>query len=252
MQDRSISFTLFPQNIYTSSLKLLNNKSRSLGSLLFTSLHLEFSSSSKSHCFLSYSCTLKRNHSIMSEFSLQHKPLTDKLPCLQGLAVLWILTTIAPLPFITVSCFQTLQGANSYTPQWKRNMLFYIHPTVSSCLMLEFLPVRNRNFLWSVFARNWMQLTLVLSFEHLNATSMQMNQYMNKQQQLKCIIYLFTTIQLCNQCSQSIGMHNTQLSKMSSLFLTMHFMFWWAFLVSSNWSEHVLWKHLKLSALWGV
>lgn len=103
-------------------------------------------------------------------------------------------------------------------------MVFYIHPTMSSCLMLEFLPVRNRNFLWYVFAQNWTQLTLVLSFEHLNATSMQMNQYMNKQQ-LKCIMYLFTTVQLCNQCSLSICLHNTQLSKMSLLFITTHLVF---------------------------
>lgn len=144
-----------------------------------------------------------------------------------------------------------LQGDNSYTPWWKRNMLFYNQPTMSSCLMLEFLPVRNKNFLWCAFAQNWTQLTLILSFEHLNATSMQMNHDL-KNQQYKCIIYFFTTIQLCNQCSLSIGLHNTQLSKMSSLFKITHLVFWWVVLVTSNWSEHVLWKHLKHSALWGV
>ena len=56
VQDRSIYFALFPQNIYNSSLKLLNNKSCSLGSLLFASLHREFSFSSQRCCFLSYSC----------------------------------------------------------------------------------------------------------------------------------------------------------------------------------------------------
>lgn len=91
--------------------------------------------------------------------------------------------------------------------------------------MIEFLTLRNRNCIGSVFAQYWTQLTLLLSFEHLNAISMQMNQYMKKQQ-LKCIIYLFTTILLRSQCSLSIGVHNIQLSKMSSLFITMHLVFW--------------------------
>lgn len=160
LQYRSYYFNLFTQNLCTSSLKFLRNKSCSLSSLLFTSLCLEFSSSPQKHFSLSYSCCkLKKNHSIVSLFFLELKPLADKLPHLQGVVVFWILITIIPLPLITVSCFQPVQGDNCYIPQWKRNMLFYIHPPMSSCLMLEILPVRNRNFVWFVLAQNGTQLS---------------------------------------------------------------------------------------------
>lgn len=121
IQYRRYYFNLFTQNFCTSSLKFLSNKSCSLSSLLFTSLHLEFSSSPQRHFFLSYSCCkLKKNHSVVSLFSLELKPLTGKLPHLQGVVVFWILTKIIPLPLITVSCFQTVQGNNCYIPQWKK------------------------------------------------------------------------------------------------------------------------------------
>lgn len=109
LQYRSYYFNLFTQNLCTSSLKFLRNKSCSLSSLLFTSLCLEFSSSPQRHFSLSYSCSkLKKNHSIVSLFSLELKPLADKLPHLQGVVVFWILITIIPLPLITVSgyCYE--------------------------------------------------------------------------------------------------------------------------------------------------
>lgn len=99
VQDRSIYSMLFPKNIYPSLLDLLNNNSCSLFPW-FPSVHqsasriqLLMSKTLLSLLFLLY--TKKKDHSIMSLFSLQHKPLTGKLPCLQAVAVLRILTKIA-------------------------------------------------------------------------------------------------------------------------------------------------------------
>lgn len=161
------------------------------------------------HFSLSYSfCKLKKIHDIVSLFSLELKALvralTDKLPHLQGVVIFWILTKIIPLPLIRVSCFHTVRGDNCYIPQWK--MLFYVHPLMSSCLVLEILPVRN----------SYINIASVLwtSKHHQHAKI----QYKNEKQ-LKCI-YLLTIMQMCNQCNLFIGLHNSQISKVSSLFIT--------------------------------
>lgn len=61
IQYRSYYFTIFTTNLYTFSLELLSNKSCFLGSLLFSSLHLEFSSSPQRHCSLIPAVNLKKN-----------------------------------------------------------------------------------------------------------------------------------------------------------------------------------------------
>lgn len=71
------------------------------------------------------------------------------------------------------------------------------------------------------------------------------NESIHEQATIEMYYFFFTTILPCSKCSLSIAVHNTQLSKMPFLFITMYLVFWWVFSVSSNWSEHVLWKHAK-------